>query len=492
MIYHLTASKDSYITDKIINGTSRAKEANTGYASTIDIFKLYNETTIQGSTDPQIEKSRGLISFDLAHLSSSIMESTGASAVSALINNDDLKIKLMLYDVQGTQVAPINFNLELWPVPAAWDEGLGDNIVTFGDKFPASWKAATTGVNWGTEGAWDSTATWTDYNGNGNLTYVATRLFSDGDEHLEMDVTTYVKSVWSGAVANDYGWLVKYSAAQEGNSYSYFVKRFASRHTRNPFLRPKLVATWNDYYIDERLSFDANTANAISIRNYSKGTPTALSSPTLNLYSGSWSREGISTTVVTIAGVQQVGMYEVGDLNVNLATSPYSDLKTNLFASGSLVLEERWKVGTDVVHSGSFVLNNPQANSEVMPKDYRFSVVGLQSSYTIHDNPVVRLFIRDKTLANEPVRIPIQLKSLMIYKMYYQIKDTNSEQVLIPFSDILPTPNETTRVSADSDGMFFKFPISVLPRGRTYTIDIAYYDRGERKVHEFNLAFRVK
>ena len=48
MIFHHTGSMDTYITNKIINNESRATGANVGYASTIDLFKLYGETTLKG------------------------------------------------------------------------------------------------------------------------------------------------------------------------------------------------------------------------------------------------------------------------------------------------------------------------------------------------------------------------------------------------------------------------------------------------------------
>ena len=90
MIFHHTGSKDSYITNKIIGGVRRATGGNVGYASTIDLFKLYGESTLAGTPgvcsisthttqldcedaggtwDPNlIEISRGLIYFDLATL----------------------------------------------------------------------------------------------------------------------------------------------------------------------------------------------------------------------------------------------------------------------------------------------------------------------------------------------------------------------------------------------------------------------------------------
>ena len=66
-----TASKDTYITNKIMNSSYRATDGNLGRASTIDLFKLYDESVISGSTAP-IELSRGLIYFELADVSSSL------------------------------------------------------------------------------------------------------------------------------------------------------------------------------------------------------------------------------------------------------------------------------------------------------------------------------------------------------------------------------------------------------------------------------------
>ncbi len=45
MFYILTASADTYITNKIINNNYRATDANVGMAATLDLFKLYDEST---------------------------------------------------------------------------------------------------------------------------------------------------------------------------------------------------------------------------------------------------------------------------------------------------------------------------------------------------------------------------------------------------------------------------------------------------------------
>ena len=64
----LTSSKDAYITNKIINNTFRASNANSGFASSLDLFKLFEESglMVDGSfvTQNISEKSVLLIKFD--------------------------------------------------------------------------------------------------------------------------------------------------------------------------------------------------------------------------------------------------------------------------------------------------------------------------------------------------------------------------------------------------------------------------------------------
>lgn len=504
MIFHHTGSKDSYITNKIIGGARRATGGNVGFASTIDLFKLYGESTLSGykgtcaiaGADPVdysgtqaeceaesgigvystnlIEISRGLIQFDLAGLKTELDTMIDAA------NDTSLKINLVLKDVQGTQVAPSNFTLKLFKIEESWDEGVGDNVVTFGDAHAVSWASRSIGNDWTTAG------------GHYDSTEIDSQAFTTGLEDLRMDVTAWVKDCWAGNVTNN-GWLLKFDS-EETDTSSYFVKRFASRHTRNPFLRPRLECFWTDYYLDDRLSFDANVANKLSIRNYSKGVATAITSPSLTLLSGSWKKESISVSQVSLNSTAQTGFYEAS-VNMDLTTSDYLALANDVIANGTSLIQERWYDGTKLIHSGSFVLKNPQADNSSTPKDYRFSILDLKSKYTSQDQPMVRLFVRDRNQANDPVRMPIQLASQIINKAYFQIKDTNSQQVLIPFSDKANSnfqSVEATRISTDGEGMYFSFPVSVLPRGRTYTIDIAFYDRGKRRIFESNQAFRVE
>ena len=498
MIYHLTGSKDTYITNKILKNTTRATTSNVGYASTIDLFKLYGESTlrnINGSCDyvdsaeteaectgvwddNLFEWSRALIKFDLSALKSELVSIAGGEGV---LSDPNLKIRLVLYDVQGTQVSPSDFSLELYPVTQDFDEGIGDDVVGFSSLTQTNWENAKENTPWVTEGG--------DIGTYGVNNYIAIQEFTEGSENLDMDITLYTQSVWNEEIV-DLGFIIKFPEALERDSKTYFVKRFASRHTRDPFLRPKLIASWSSYDIDDRLQFTAGSSNTIGLKNYVKDELTNLSEePTVTLSYESWSTT-VTSTKKTISNVEQTGFYEAVVPAIDIYGAD-SDLQEDLIASGSIEITEEWQIAsTQTVYSGSIELLNPLSTGSSQQNDYRFSILDLKSQYTVHESPTVRLFIRKKNLANEPVRIPIELKSTMINKAYYQIKDLSSNKILIPFSDT-DDGTDATRISSDSNGMYFSFPVSVLPRGKIYTIDIAFYDRGERRIIHTKNAFRV-
>ena len=65
-----TASKDTYITNKVISLISSASDANVGQASTLDLYKLYKEslfTGYTGSFSGPREISRLLLKFEISN-----------------------------------------------------------------------------------------------------------------------------------------------------------------------------------------------------------------------------------------------------------------------------------------------------------------------------------------------------------------------------------------------------------------------------------------
>jgi hypothetical protein len=106
MIRILSASKDTYITNKIINNSFRATDANMGEAGSLDLFKLYNESLLSGETNP-IELSRLLIKFPL-------QEVTQMDTDKKIdINDSSFKAYIKLHDVYGGQTSPDKFHLKM-------------------------------------------------------------------------------------------------------------------------------------------------------------------------------------------------------------------------------------------------------------------------------------------------------------------------------------------------------------------------------------------
>ena len=69
------------------------------------------------------------------------------------------------------------------------------------------------------------------------------------------------------------------------------------------------------------------------------------------------------------------------------------------------------------------------------------------------------------------------------------LEDVDSGKSIINFGET----DNSTRLSTDSDGMFFDFHMDILPPGRTYFFEYLIIDRNVRKiVKDKNAAFRVK
>jgi len=246
----LTASADTYITNKVISTSARAIDANMGNASTIDIFKLYDESTFSGhpktySDDGEtlllpgtpIELSRGLVKFDLSDFTAAQAIITGFSAT------------LKMYDVFGGQTTPSNFSLLVVPLAKEFDEGGGRDVESFNDLDVCNFVTAS--YSDGVTTTWDTHGTDGDnlyFNINSTadyeIGYNATQEFETGQEDLSVDVTLAVKAMLaeSGGIAN-HGFRISFISDEETDEKTRFVKRFVSRHSNDKNKTPRLIIT---------------------------------------------------------------------------------------------------------------------------------------------------------------------------------------------------------------------------------------------------------
>lgn len=503
-----TASADNYITNKIISTTLSASDANVGQASTLDLFKLYDETTFTGFTgsySAPTEISRLLVKFNIDTISSSI-------APHAELNG--FKAYLSLKDINGSQIAPSKFNVAVYPLSKSWDEGRGSDIYSFNDLDQSNWMTAshtTSGYEmWHSGGASSLGYLGSDdidVIGSGSIAgsqvdFSGTQYFTEGHEDLIIDVTTAVSATMAGFM-EDHGFLIAFSGSEETDGKSRFVKRFASRHARNEYLRPSLVIRYKDDINDQRKSMFFNTSGSIFIENNVRGEGSYFISGSneveLNsadslvaiIHSASFAVTA-SAGVYHPAGKVLPGIYTASfaiDRFSNTTLASGDSLYDHVATSGSLVMYERWMDENEAYtyYTGSFTIKAPESTSSESRPSYVVKIKNLSHSYKKNEIHKLELHVRDENKIYKPVRTSLGLQSLKFEESYYRVKDIRTGDILVPFVK----ENNGTRISTDHSGMHFNLSTINWPKGRSYTVDVLVVENGKDKIYETGQTFKV-
>ena len=502
-----TASKDTYITNKILKNTSRATDANVGSASTLDLFKLYDESVISGETTP-IELSRALIKFNAQDISSSLKDKVS-------FDHSSFKCYLKLYDIQGTSVAPSDFNLVIYPLSQSFDEGLGADVSNLGFLDRANWITSSwssnANVTWNTTGArsvgllGSSDIDIIDSGSIGGSTVALYRsqYFEKGHEDLYVDVTTPLSAAMCGIIPN-HGFLIAYSGSEETDSKSRFVKRFASRHVKNHYIRPRVIVSYDDSIIDNHKDCEFNLTGSLFLKSYQRGSANNLLSGSsltevagdncviVKIYTGSFTKY-FTGSQYSKAGITQDGVYKT-----SVAVDGYSTTVVNgsttiadhVSASGSITFREEWLSPDENVsfYSGSIKFSNAFTTTGNTKRDFSITLKNIRSEYAKTDSPTIRVFVSDRAKSHKPTKKQISAESITLNKVYYRIKDCDNNVVLVPFDKV----RNTTRVSLDQGGMYLSPSFSSLVAGRNYRIEFLIIDRGEESIISTAASFRVK
>ena len=159
--------------------------------------------------------------------------------------------------------------------------------------------------------------------------------------------------------------------------------------------------------------------------------------------------------------------------------------------SGSLKFDEFWESTDGKVgyYTGSLEINSP--NRTAMNFTSRrpiLKIINARSAYTSRDKVRFRLFVRDyNDELNTPVKRPLKIKSEVLQEVYYRVRDADTGDILIPYEK----NKNGTRLSSDSEGMFFDFYMYNLFPGRVYTFDFLVVDRGVEFVAD-NISTRFR
>lgn len=487
----LRATADCYITNRIIDNAFRATDANVGLGGTLDIFKLAGESIYTGSspfvagTTDAIELSRALIRFDLnpiAALTSSVLN----------IAHSSFKCMLRLYDVVGGQTLPSNFTLALYPLSQSFDEGIGRDVSSYQDIDAANYLTASVS---------SGLSVW-NLSGAGAMGYVGqsaidvmtgsmvlgdlfvTQTFTVGDEDLAMDVTRIVSASLAGLLAN-HGYRISFSGTQETDATTRFVKRFATRHSTNPQLRPMIEVGFDDaindhhkcFFFDTSGSLFMNSSGRSAAANIVSGSAltqiTGTNSLLLILRSGSNASGTFFSTQVSASQHFVGSMAVTGVYSASLAISSHasSTLRNEIVNAGSATFTEIWGSldGSVGYFTGSVVVKSLDVAAFDRSIDtLTINITNMKRVFKRSEKLRTRVVAYDDGFKLRATKLPISPESLVFDQMHYRLVDASTDEFVYDFD----TTNYSTKLSTDTKGMYFDLFMSDLDVGRSYCIDI--------------------
>lgn len=480
----LRIEKDTYITDRVVSRT-RKFNANLGSAGTLDLFKLYGVSK-SGSLN-NLETSRLLVKFDLDPIRQ--MMSDG----SIDINHSSFNVKIKLFDVYGGQPNPSNFTVMVNPLSKSFDEGIGRDVVYYGDYDVANFLTASRTDNlWVMSGANSGGAVGGNHDyctthGSANLT--ATQFFTTGTEDLFVDVTTAVSATLAGNVP-DHGFRIALTSSHENDQYNYFVKRFASRNAYNVDKRGQMIVIFDDSVIDDTQIAKFDQVNTFFLYNYEN-------SAAANILSGSSQITGqdcmklrfeyLNATYYFTASQHRVGSTDqVGIYSASIKISSLDPaIKNHLAYSGSIKFTPIWySLDNSIPYvTGSAITLYPKniGGERLEPKRYVINVHNLQTTLRPDEVTYARVTIFDYTEPRiKAVRTPIEMPGLVVRNAYYSIRDAVTNEAVVPFE----TTYGGTKLSSDSTGMYFKLDCNNLLDGRSYVVDIKLITGGNEQIYK--------
>ena len=206
MLLRIPASKDTFITNKLVNGRA-VSSSNAGASEILQLF-----ATVAPATTGNI-----LIAFPTA---------SALAAYSSSYATGTIQWDLFLQNVETENPNIGSFDVAVHPLEIDWDEGKGQDLDYWTDKGTANWVYARNTATWATPGAKPVAPT-----------YSASMHFDSGHENLFADITSFIGNM-------PYGLWVGLTAS---NGTDMYLKAFRSRQTHFPRYQPYLEARWNDF-----------------------------------------------------------------------------------------------------------------------------------------------------------------------------------------------------------------------------------------------------
>jgi len=317
-----------------------------------------------------------------------------------------------------------SFDLILFPVTQDWDEGCGydyDNCTYIGQGSqsfePSNWFDAQTNTSWsGGSGVY-----------TGSPTVLLTQHFEQGDENVEMDITSIVNGYLTGDT--NYGLGLAFTRTlEETETSEYQYVGFFTRHTQTYF-EPYVESIYSNQIKDDRNNFYLDKNNKLYLYVNLGGQPTNLDS-----IPGAIVRDANDDvfSAYTPSDVTHVtkGVYSI-DINVpttsdNADCIEFTDTWTGITINGitrpDIELDFILKDSSDYYNIGY---------DDMLPKKVGVSISGIKSDEDIYRGDIRKVIVS--------TRIPYtieqkQLVDSVKYRLY--VKEGKNEYTVVDFQDV--------------------------------------------------------
>ena len=466
------ADKDTTITNAFKGDLqTRGVDANMGASDIIEVFSIYAQgvpdTNEENELVNTIERARILISFP-------VTEIAAARTAGTIPAQGAVDFNLRLYNAVHSLTLPSSFTLKIYPLTRSWVEGIGLDMEEYLDKGATS---SGKGADWKSA---DSSNTWTAEGGDFNAGGVISVSFEDGDEDLNVDVTSLVESWISGEIEN-YGLIIMLSQTEEDceAKESFYTKRFFARGTEFFFKKPHIEAVWNPSRKDDRGSFYrksplrnlADNTNFIYLKNVVSGDPKDIplvGSLAVKVYEDEAKETEITPDVVAVVK-QSTGLYKASLVVDTDVDTIYVD----------------WVDDNSTYHSESIELLTREVASETLPV-YVTNITNMKSVYSSDETARFKLYCRLKdwnptiyTVASK------EIESSIIETAYFRIVRVVDEEIVIDYG-------EHTMLSYDKTGNYFDLDMELLEADYAYRIELQYDIEGNPQQQPETFKFRVE
>jgi hypothetical protein len=485
------ASSDTTITNAFkANLQTRGVSGNMGQSDILEVFSIFAQASATSSELERILVKFPVTGTTIGHISQDRSENLIPASGS-------VSFYLRLFNARHSQTTPKDFQLSVAAVSRSWDEGLGLDMEEYSDYGAANWLTASlvgdTPINWTTPGG--------DYFADVNSVFTTT--LDPGSSDLEVDITPLVEQ-WLDGTKDNFGAGIHLTSGEEGETLSYYTKKFFARGSQYFFKRPIIEARWDSTKKDNRGNFflssslvpAADNLMTLYLYNIVKGRLTDIPAVStgkilVSVYSGSSDNSAPdgSKLYLPIGG----GVAATGDVNITgswVETGVYS--ASFCYGSSSITpIFDIWHSGGIEYHTGSAVsVNTFDSQNWNFNQNYVSKITNLVPSYTTAQPVRFRLYARNKNWSPNIYTVASEnMPNSIIENAYYKLVRPSDNFQVIPYG----TANlDHTRLSYDVSGNYFDLDMTMLDTDTVYSIKFAYVINGAYVEQPEDFRFRIE